>query len=207
MPNPSATRNSRYWFRASVRRCRSTRSGLPSRATEWIADRPDLGVVGAVGGPLGAEVGLVIGAGTLTVRRVGIDRQTLGKGDDRRPELRRRRRTVQRLWIAEADVETRGGVGLFGRRRREEDRLEGLFFAFGDRRVGRLRVGGVLWVLVGLDFEPDREAARQCRSWGCRSTGGPGSPRSSVRQCSPCRSSAGQPAGLPGAPLAKRWAS
>ena len=143
--------------RASVRRCRSSRSRVPSRATEWIANRADLRVVGTAGRPFGAEVRLGIGAGALTIGGVRIDRQPFGQGDDRRPELGRRRGAVKRLRIGEGDVEARGRVGLLGRRRGEEGRLEGLRFAFGDRRIGRVRERWVVRVLVGLDFEADRK--------------------------------------------------
>ncbi len=71
-------------------------------------DRPDLRVVGTVRRPLGAEVRLGVGAGSLAVGGVRVDRQAFGQGDDRCPELRRRRRAVERLWIGEADVEARG---------------------------------------------------------------------------------------------------
>ncbi len=50
----------------------------------------DLRVVRAIRRRLGAEVGLRVGAGRLAVGGVGVDRQPVGQGHGRRPDLGRR---------------------------------------------------------------------------------------------------------------------
>ena len=104
-------------------------------------DGPDLRLIGAFTGGLGAEVGLIVGAHRLAVGGVRVDRQPLGQGDAHRLRLRWRRCEAERLRNVEVEVQPRGAVGIGRRQACGEHGVERLVLASGHRFVARTRRG------------------------------------------------------------------
>ena len=113
---------------------------MPSSAVEWIPIVPILALSGQFAGPSApkfawasvqavwpsAASGLIVSpGGSVTTAEWSSE----GVGCK-----------AEGLWVAELDVQSRCGVGLFGCRAGEEDRFEGYFFATGHRWVGVVRL-------------------------------------------------------------------